>query len=63
VKEEIIYAHFNNIMGRRSTHTLYFNWHELQPESPDLHSLGEPFIEDEVRCAINQFEGNMPERQ
>jgi hypothetical protein len=57
-KDKIIYEHFKAIMGRGDPSSHDFNWAELNFPSPDLHSLGEPFTEEEVKEAIKQMPGD-----
>jgi hypothetical protein len=54
-KEEIVSNHFQTIMGTRVAPSNDFNWEELNFATTDLHSLGDPFTEEEVKCAINQM--------
>jgi hypothetical protein len=54
-KEQIIHSHFNSVMGSRVPRPYDFNWDELHFDDPDLHCLGAPFSEEEVKCAINQM--------
>jgi hypothetical protein len=42
-------------MGRGAPRSHDFNWEDLHFKNPDLHCLGEPFSEDEVKNAINQM--------
>jgi hypothetical protein len=57
-KEEIIHNHFKSTIGRGEPRINDFNWDTLHFDDPDLHSLGEPFTEEEVRNAINQMPGD-----
>jgi hypothetical protein len=54
-KEDIVTNHFNSIMGVRVARVHDFNWDELNFPLSDLHALGEPFIEVEVKSAIDQM--------
>jgi hypothetical protein len=54
-KEEIVSNHFQTIMGTRVARSNDFNWEELNFATTDLHSLGDPFTEEEVKCAIDQM--------
>jgi hypothetical protein len=54
-KEEIVSNHFQSIMGTRFERTHDFNWEELNLPTVDLHSLGDPFTEEEVKNAIDQM--------
>jgi hypothetical protein len=54
-KEEIVSNHFQSIMGTRVARTHDFNWEELNLPTVDLHSLGDPFTEEEVKNAIDQM--------
>jgi hypothetical protein len=42
-------------MGSRVPRPYDFNWDELHFDDPDLHCLGAPLSEEEVKCAINQM--------
>jgi mannosylglycoprotein endo-beta-mannosidase len=54
-KEKIIFDHFKSVMGRGDTSSHDFNWTELNFTMPVLHSLGEPFTEEEIKAAITQM--------
>jgi hypothetical protein len=54
-KEEIVSNHFNSILGTRAPRHNDFNWDELNLPTVDLHSLGDPFTEAEVKNAIDQM--------
>jgi hypothetical protein len=54
-KEEIVSNHFQSIMGTKVACTHDFNWDEFNFTSKELHSLGDPFSEEEVKCAIDQM--------
>jgi hypothetical protein len=52
-KEQIIHNHFQEATGTRKTRSQDFNWEEINFVETDLHSLGEPFTEEEAKHAIN----------
>jgi hypothetical protein len=54
-KQEIAHNHFKETLGKRSTRNRDFNWDGLVFQDPELHGLGAPFTEEEVRNAINHM--------
>jgi hypothetical protein len=42
-KENIIFEHFQSVMGRGEPSARYFNWDELSFDNPELHTHGDPF--------------------
>jgi hypothetical protein len=54
-KEVVIHEHLSLVLEKGDTRTLDFNWGELHFDMPDLHSLGDPFSEDEVKFAIHHM--------
>jgi hypothetical protein len=57
-KEKVVFDHFKSIMGRGDRGSHDFNWAELNFSTPDLHSLGTPITEEEVKVAITQMHGD-----
>jgi hypothetical protein len=51
-KENIIFEHFQSVMGRGEPSARYFNWGELSFDNPALHTHGDPLTEKEVKVAI-----------
>jgi hypothetical protein len=54
-KEAAIHEHFSSVLAKGATRPFDFNWGELQLEMPDLHCLGDPFSEEEVKFAIQHM--------
>lgn len=54
-KEEIITEHFSNTLGRTGRRKHDLNWQNLNFPDLELHELGAPFSEAEVRAAIFQM--------
>lgn len=54
-KEEIIFDHFSNALGRGARREKDLNWDNLNFPELELQELGAPFTKDEVKSAINEM--------
>jgi hypothetical protein len=54
-KEKVVHHHFQEAMKRGAARTHDFNWEDINYELMDLHHLGDPFSEEEVKLAINHL--------
>ncbi|KAK1645294.1 hypothetical protein QYE76_063099 [Lolium multiflorum] len=52
-KEELVHAHFSDVIGHGESRRQDFMWDELHFINPDLGVLGDPITEEEVLKAIN----------
>jgi hypothetical protein len=55
-KEQILYSHFQSILGNKEKRQANINWADLNmPQLPGQHQLDAPFSELEIRMTIDQM--------
>jgi hypothetical protein len=52
-KKEIIHDHLKNVMKKGAPRATTINWAAIPPTTYDLSGLDAPFLEDEVKAAID----------
>ena len=52
IKKRVVQAHFSDVLKRPPLHSRDLNWANIPVPECDLSNLDDPFLEEEVKCAI-----------